>query len=110
MQIQIFGGVIGIGVFLTLAGVAAGASDSNWPRWRGPTDAGSTESGSYPVRFDAETNVLWKIPLSEKGCSTPIVWNERIYLTTPIDKQDGLMALDTGGKTIWQKSFGAERE
>src|SRR2546421_101593 len=59
------------------------AAESNWPRWRGPTDTGSTDSGAYPVRFDSSTNVLWKIPLEEKGCSTPIAWDGRIYLTTP---------------------------
>jgi outer membrane protein assembly factor BamB len=69
-----------------------------------------TLSGAYPVRFDSSTNVLWKIPLEEKGCSTPIVWDGRIYLTTPIEKQDALVALDTAGKSVWQIKFGSERE
>src|SRR5215471_2151936 len=95
---------------LLLTAPLAFAADTSWPRWRGPADAGSTESGSYPARFDSSTNVLWKVPLEEKGCSTPIVWDERIYLTTPIEKQDSLIALDMSGKSLWQLRFGNERE
>jgi outer membrane protein assembly factor BamB len=93
-----------------VARTAAAAADSNWPRWRGPADTGSTDSGAYPVHFDSTTSVLWKIPLAGKGCSTPIVWNDRIYLTTPIDKQDALLALDSNGATLWQTAFGSFRE
>ena len=94
-------------VFLARVVVAA---DANWPSWRGPGETGSTESGAYPVQFDANAKVLWKISLEEKGCSTPIVWNGRIYLTTPVGKKDALVALDMDGKTLWQVTFGAERE
>ncbi|MSU34838.1 MAG: Pyrrolo-quinoline quinone [Pedosphaera sp.] len=90
-------------------GIAGHAADlADWPRWRGPNDNGSTPSGSYPVRFDADTGLAWKVALPGKGCSTPIVWNQRIYLTAPIDGQDGLVALDWGGKALWETSFGAE--
>jgi outer membrane protein assembly factor BamB len=95
---------------LVLFARVAVAADSNWPRWRGPGDVGSTESGAYPVQFDANSKVLWKIPLEEKGCSTPIVWDGRIYLTTSVGKKDALVALDMAGKTLWQVQFGAERE
>ncbi len=99
-------------VLLTLvASHAIAATDgNNWPRWRGPVDAGSTETGSYPTTFDATTNVLWKIALPGKGCSTPIVWENCIYVTAPIDKQNGLLAIDSAGKTLWQTTFGAERQ
>jgi outer membrane protein assembly factor BamB len=91
---------------------ASAGSDvaTNWPRWRGPADNGSIEAGTYPVRFDANTNLLWKVSLPGKGCSTPAVWNDRVYLTAPIDRQDGLVALDASGKQLWQITLGAERE
>jgi len=89
---------------------AAEAPSTNWPRWRGPTDVGSSESGTYPAKFDASTNVIWKVALPGKGCSTPIVWNDRIYVTAPIDKNDCLPAVDSGGKQLWQTTFGGERE
>ena len=94
--------------FLLFAGsVAVAEAQTNWPRWRGPRDNGSTESGDYPIKWDAE-NVLWKVTLPGKGCSTPIVWNERIYLTAPVDGKDAVVAFDWAGKPLWQTTFGPE--
>jgi outer membrane protein assembly factor BamB len=73
---------------------AVGAEDqTNWPHWRGPGDNGSASQGSYPVKWDA-TNVLWKAPLPGKGCSTPVVWDRRIFLTAPVNGQDAALAFD----------------
>ena len=87
--------------------VAIAEAQTNWPRWRGPRDNGSVESGNYPIKWDAD-NVLWKAPLPGKGCSTPIVWNERIYLTAPADGNDAVLAFDWTGKQLWQTTFGPE--
>jgi hypothetical protein len=94
--------------FLLLAGsVATAEVQTNWPRWRGPRDNGSTEIGTYPVRWDAK-RVLWKAPLPGKGCSTPIVWEQRIYLTAPKHGLDAVLAFDWSGKPLWQATFGPE--
>jgi outer membrane protein assembly factor BamB len=94
--------------FLVLcAGCAAAFAQDNWPRWRGPRDNGSVESGSYPVKWDADS-VLWKAPLPGKGSSTPIVWNERIYVTAPVEGNDAVTAFDWNGKQLWQTTFGPQ--
>ncbi|HEY5912604.1 MAG TPA: PQQ-binding-like beta-propeller repeat protein [Verrucomicrobiae bacterium] len=85
-----------------------GEDPANWPNWRGPRDEGSTTQGTYPVKWDA-TNVLWKAPLPGKGCSTPVVWDKRIFVTAPIDGQDGALGFDWNGKALWQRTFGAEK-
>lgn len=92
---------------LFVAGSARAEAQSNWPRWRGPHDNGSTEMGNYPVKWDAD-DVLWKAALPGKGCSTPIVWNQRIYLTAPSKGNDAVLAFDWSGKRLWQTTFGAE--
>jgi outer membrane protein assembly factor BamB len=92
-----------------MASAALAETNTNWPHWRGPRDNGSNESGSYPVQWDATTNVLWKAPLPGKGCSTPIVWNERIYVTAPAQGQDSLLAFDWSGQALWQTALGSER-
>jgi outer membrane protein assembly factor BamB len=94
---------------LLLLSTATVISDtqSNWPRWRGPDDNGSTESGIYPIKWNAHT-VLWKASLPGKGCSTPAVWEQRIYLTSPVDGMDGVLTFDWGGKQVWQRTFGQE--
>lgn len=85
-------------------------TQSNWPRWRGPRDNGSIEGGAYPVKWDGATNRLWSAPLPGKGCSTPIVWNRRIFLTAPVEGQDAVLAFDWSGKPLWQTPLGPERE
>ncbi len=84
---------------------ALGAQDEgNWPRWRGPSDIGSTAQGHYPVKWSG-TNVLWKTPLPGKGCSTPVVWAKTIFLTAPADGNDAALAFDWNGKLLWQATF-----
>src|SRR5436305_12533873 len=76
---------------------ACAAPQTNWPSWRGPQNNASTETGSYPLTCDA-TRVLWKASLPGKGCSTPAVWDQRIYLTAPVNGFDGVLAFDWAGK------------
>jgi outer membrane protein assembly factor BamB len=83
-------------------------SPANWPRWRGPHDDGGNEHGSYPIKWDSTTNLLWKAALPGKGCSTPIVWDNQILLTAPVNAQDAVLAFDWSGKLLWQAVVGAE--
>lgn len=79
----------------------------NWPSWRGPNNMGSVDAGTYPAKWTVE-NIHWKAELGGKGCSTPIVWKDRIYVTTPTEEQDSLVALDSGGERFWTTKFGKE--
>jgi outer membrane protein assembly factor BamB len=91
---------------LLLAPLAA-LNANDWPAWRGPAANGSTPTGDYPARWSAE-DAAWKIALPGKGGSTPIVWQNRIYLTTPADGQDSVLALDAHGKQLWHVKLGPE--
>src|SRR4051794_33635909 len=90
-------------------GVFAAESPANWPHWRGAHDNGSTDNGTYPVKWDANTNLLWKVELPGKGCSTPIVWENHIFLTAPVEGQDAVLAFDWTGKLLWTTTLGTER-
>lgn len=92
--------------FLIIATQSA-ASETNWPRWRGPGNNGTITSGNYPVTWDPE-KVLWKIDIPGKGFSTPVVWDKKIYLTTGANGLDTVLAFDWSGKQIWQKQLGSE--
>jgi outer membrane protein assembly factor BamB len=94
-------------LLLTSATLLADSHFANWPRWRGPDDNGSTESGTYPSKWNVD-KILWKASLPGKGCSTPAVWEQHIYLTAPVDGMDGVLAFDWAGKQIWQTTFGQE--
>ncbi len=83
------------------------AAPGHWPNWRGPDANGSIATGEYPVQWDP-ANVHWKVKLPGKGSSSPIVWADHIYLTTPAEGQDAVMAFDLDGKTLWQTMLGPE--
>ena len=79
------------------------AADDNWPQWRGPLNTGVAGVGDYPVKFSSTEGVAWKAKLPGIGTSTPIVWGDRIFVTSGIkgeggDVNDGVLCFDTNGK------------
>ncbi len=80
----------------------------DWPSWRGPSHQGSRAGESYPTKWSADS-VLWKVPLPGKGASCPVVWKDRILVTTPEAGVDTVIAFDRAGKQIWKRTLGAER-
>jgi outer membrane protein assembly factor BamB len=76
--------------FLCTTGLAAviPASDNphdNWPAWRGPHATGAVAKGDPPLEWGEKSNVKWKTPIPGKGSATPIVWGDRVFITTAID-------------------------
>lgn len=98
-------GLFALSLVLVLA--QAGAVAEDWPAWRGPAATGATLTGNYPVTFTPQT-ALWKVSLPGKGASTPIVWQNRVYLTCPAEDQNAVLAFDLNGKQLWATTLGAE--
>ena len=67
-----------------IAGPAPNDADKNWPQWRGPHATGAATSGSPPVEWSEDQNLHWKVAIPGKGSSSPVLWGERIYLTTAV--------------------------
>ena len=82
----------------------------NWPAWRGEDASGSTTHGNYPSELNHKKNLQWKAPLPDKGCSTPIVWENSILLTSPINGEDSVLSFSMGGEKNWQTKIGSERK
>lgn len=85
--------------------VAKGEGQNYWPNWRGPSGQGVVEGSGYPDTWSDTENVLWKVPVPGTGHSSPIVWENQIFLTTASD--DGtrltLLSFDRGnGKQLWE--------
>jgi len=57
-----------------------------WSRWRGPSGQGQVPAGQYTDRWSATTGVQWKVAVPGSGNSSPIVWGDRIFLTTARDQ------------------------
>ncbi len=99
-------------LILLVAPAASGAEpsgDRQWPRWRGPRDDGSALGGSYPAGWSEPKQTLWKVDLKGSGCSTPIVWDERIVFTGPVDGHNAVTTFDWNGKELWTTQLGTER-
>ena len=71
-------------VFCSLVcfGGAIAYGDNEWANWRGPNYDGSLEEASPPLSWSANQNIKWKVRVPGKGSGSPIVWGDRIYLTT----------------------------
>jgi len=79
-------GFVGVGVVLLLAGLAPAAfAESAWPGWRGPGGLGVVTEGDVPEEWGPEQNVLWKAEIPGRGLSSPIIWGDRVFLTTAIE-------------------------
>lgn len=85
------------------------ADADDWPQWRGPKGTGVAETGNFPTEFTSSENVLWKVKLPGIGSSTPVVWEDRIFVTSGNKGQDSVQAYNWNGKLVWQKTLGAER-
>jgi len=80
-------------LFLLLAAAVA-AEDANWPQWRGPRRNGVSNETGLPLEWSATENVLWKTAIEGRGHSSPVVWGDRIFVTTDIEGEaiDGASA------------------
>lgn len=90
-----------LALVLFLPTLASRAAD--WSSWRGPGSAGAILTGNPPTSF----TTAWCLALPGKGTSTPIVVQDKIYLTTPDGGEDAVMALDLNGKQLWERKLGA---
>jgi outer membrane protein assembly factor BamB len=64
--------------------LSAGQAE-NWPCFRGPTRQGISPSADLPLTWSASDNVKWRSPVPGEGWSSPIVWEDRIFLTATED-------------------------
>ncbi|MCX6908074.1 MAG: PQQ-binding-like beta-propeller repeat protein [Verrucomicrobia bacterium] len=58
--------------------------DVNWPQWRGPLANGVAPHGDPPVEWSETRNVQWKVALPGRGASTPIIWEDQVFILTAI--------------------------
>ena len=79
---KVFGSVLPALVCMLL-GLTTVAAAMHWPEWRGPFYNGMAR-GDAPTTWDATKNIKWKTGIPGRGHSTPVVWGDRMFLTTAI--------------------------
>jgi outer membrane protein assembly factor BamB len=79
----------------------------NWPQWRGPLLNGVSSETNLPVKWTADSNIAWKLPLPEWSGATPIIWNEYIFLNVAQGDTLSLWCVDRRGPTVlWKAALG----
>jgi outer membrane protein assembly factor BamB len=90
--------------------LSAPVAAENWPQWRGPLGNGiSTETG-IATEWGQDRNVAWKLPLPGPGGATPVVWGDRIFVTSASDSDLVLLCVSTAGEKLWEKTVGTGNE
>ena len=95
----------------SILSLASNALASNWPGWRGPAGTGICEEKGLPTTWSITENVKWRVALPEPGNSTPIVWNERVFLTQAVGERRTLMCFNRAdGRLLWQAGIVAKEK
>jgi hypothetical protein len=83
------------------------ARAENWPGWRGPRGDGTSHEATVPVQWNGVTGqgIAWKAALPGVGHSSPIVWEDRVFVTSCIEDSNErvLLCLDRRtGAVLWK--------
>jgi outer membrane protein assembly factor BamB len=62
----------------------SGESASEWPQFRGPRGTGVADDASLPERWSVSDNIAWSIDVPGRGWSSPILWRDRVFVTSAI--------------------------
>ncbi len=67
-----------------LIAFSGAASADNWPQWRGPAGTGASVETGLPQTWSDTSNVAWRTRLGGVGVSSPIVWGDRVFVTSQV--------------------------
>jgi outer membrane protein assembly factor BamB len=87
--------------------VPGGDAMKYWSFWRGPSGQGVVEGKGYPATWSDTENIVWRVQVPGRGHSSPIVWADRIFLTTAAadgSSRSVLCYRRTDGKLLWERT------
>ncbi|MDA7898907.1 PQQ-binding-like beta-propeller repeat protein [Pirellulales bacterium] len=70
------------------------AGQEQWGHWRGPTGNGTSLTATPPVEFGSQKNCRWKQTIPGRGSSSPVIWNDQVFITTAVPLRTGDSTLD----------------
>ena len=77
----------------------------NWPQWRGPHSDGKSSETSLPTKFSKTEHVAWRAPMPGQGGATPVIWDDRIFVTSADASDLVLICLSAkDGKQLWKQT------
>ena len=78
----------------------------NWPSFRGPEGSGMSAYAAAPTKWDgtADEGFLWKTAVPLPGVNSPIIWNDRVFLSGATEEKREVYCFDANtGKILWQQ-------
>jgi outer membrane protein assembly factor BamB len=98
-------------------------SEKYWPQWRGPYATGVSRTADPPTEWSETKNIRWKVEVPGRGSSTPVIWGDKVFVSTAVPAVDNgaasheprgssprvphkftLLALDRKtGKAVWER-------
>ena len=69
-------------LLITVASCIAIEANEQWSQFRGHYGNGTIKSTSAPLKWSEKTNIDWKTPIHDRGWSSPVIWNDQIWMTT----------------------------
>ena len=91
------------GALVVLSLVSAVRAE-NWPQWRGAKLDGVSREKNLPVQWTKSENVAWRLELPGPAGASPVVWGDRIFLTSIEGEKLILMCVSTAGKELWRQT------
>ena len=87
----------------------APARAGNWPHWRGPEATGQSEETGLPVSWSDSENIAWRIELPAVSGSTPIIWEDQVFLNVGHGDDLTLWSIDRrNGDVEWRRPLGGD--
>src|SRR5262249_30021542 len=77
-----------------------------WPGWRGLRGDGTSDESGVPFRWSRTENVCWKVAVPGRGHSSPVVWGDRVFLTTCLEQEQQRLLLcydRRDGRLLWRR-------
>lgn len=101
---------IGLVPIILWAGLAAAQQPvTDWPCWRGPRGDGVAHGRNLPIRWSQTEKVCWSVKLPGWGTSSPVVYGDRVFVTSHLKDNKSLLTLcfdRKDGKELWRHDFG----
>ena len=84
----------------------------NWPQWRGESLDNISQATNLPVEFNKNENMLWRVEMPGPGGASPIVWEDKIFVTTAVDSSDELrlICFNADGTENWSRKLKGENQ
>ena len=94
-------------IAIVVAAFGLNSQAQEWTRFRGPNGTGISHAKTIPTKI-TEADINWKVELPGTGHSSPVLWGERIFLTSTGDKSGGISVLCLSaqdGRLLWHRDF-----